>query len=142
MSPGCGTCTMCCRFLGVRELDKQPGKWCQHCIAGRGCQIYESRPQSCRDYACMWLQSQDKTYWGDEMRPNRARAIYTEDSAKRVTITVDPARRDAWRHPPNARIVRMLVALGITVLIDCGQHSLIVTRAPNGGLKVMEAKQA
>jgi hypothetical protein len=40
--------------LAVDELRK-PMRWaCDHLTCG-GCRIYDARPQSCRDFNCLWL---------------------------------------------------------------------------------------
>jgi hypothetical protein len=52
----------------VPELDKRPGEWCQHCIAGHGCGIYQDRPQVCRSFRCLWLEDLSMP---DDMRPDR-----------------------------------------------------------------------
>lgn len=51
----CGTCTACCVELAITTegLEKHAGVACRHCT-GAGCAIYESRPQFCRDYHCVW----------------------------------------------------------------------------------------
>jgi hypothetical protein len=51
----CGGCTMCCKVLGITELQKPVGKWCKHCEIGYGCRIYETRPAECRTFHCAWL---------------------------------------------------------------------------------------
>jgi hypothetical protein len=51
---------MCCKVLGITELQKPVGKWCPHCDIGKGCKIYESRPKNAeysivrglKEYAC------------------------------------------------------------------------------------------
>ena len=55
----CGECTMCCKIMGVPALDKAPGAWCGSCAIGSGCTRYKTRPQSCKDFACLWLQDKD-----------------------------------------------------------------------------------
>jgi hypothetical protein len=52
-SRACGMCNACCITLGVEEIDKEENEPCKH-LAAKGCAIYESRPQSCRDYVCLW----------------------------------------------------------------------------------------
>ena len=52
----CGSCTACCKSLGVLELKKPPGKWCKHCTIGRGCNVYTTRPLSCQEFRCEWLK--------------------------------------------------------------------------------------
>lgn len=64
----CGPCTACCTVMGVDEIGKKGGDRCEHVIDKlyklsdrAGCGIYESRPQSCRDFKCAWL-------WLDKLR--------------------------------------------------------------------------
>lgn len=53
----CGACTVCCRILPVatKELKKTANVLCQHCDEGRGCRIYDARPNVCRGFYCEWL---------------------------------------------------------------------------------------
>ena len=64
----CGECTACCTVKGVAELGKPTQAACRH-LCQLGCDIYQTRPTSCRDYACLWRQG-----WidGDERsRPDK-----------------------------------------------------------------------
>lgn len=51
----CGTCTVCCYALPIDtpEMRKGSGVVCEHCD-GRGCSIYPSRPNNCREFFCGW----------------------------------------------------------------------------------------
>ncbi|HVA46395.1 MAG TPA: hypothetical protein VNH11_08480 [Pirellulales bacterium] len=51
----CGDCTACCAVKSVRELGKPSQTACRH-VCQAGCGIYDRRPASCRDYACLWRQ--------------------------------------------------------------------------------------
>ena len=53
----CGECSMCCKLLDIDEPDikKLQNVWCQHCIPGKGCGIYDNRPATCANFACQWL---------------------------------------------------------------------------------------
>jgi Fe-S-cluster containining protein len=42
--------------LRVDELDKRAGVDCRHQCGEKGCGIYETRPQICRSYQCLWRQ--------------------------------------------------------------------------------------
>src|ERR1700732_671054 len=53
----CGPCNLCCKTMGVVELSKPANQWCDLCVKGKGCTIYDHRPQSCVDFACVWLQA-------------------------------------------------------------------------------------
>lgn len=35
-------------------MHKLPGVKCSHCSLGQGCHIYNTRPNVCRDYYCLW----------------------------------------------------------------------------------------
>lgn len=70
----CDGCTVCCEVMGVEELNKRKWEKCQH--AGIGCHIYETRPQSCREFQCMWLQG----LVGDEStRPDKLGLMFRLD---------------------------------------------------------------
>ena len=52
-APGktCGSCTLCCKVVGIAELKKPADVWCGHCNKAKGCRIYDTRPQVCRKYS-------------------------------------------------------------------------------------------
>lgn len=85
----CGSCTLCCKILGVIELDKPINKWCEHCIKSVGCSIYDERPNSCKDFECGWLLSNAPLEW----RPDKSHMIITGESDKlnATIIHQDPA---------------------------------------------------
>lgn len=79
----CDGCTVCCTLLAVEEIRKPPQKRCiyieditpdsipQSVERGR-CGIYESRPQSCREFECLWLQTQGTdAQMSPKTRPDR-----------------------------------------------------------------------
>ncbi len=94
----CGGCTMCCKLLGVVELDKPMGVWCAHALKGSGCAIYEQRPQTCRTYDCFWLTHPEMAdYW----KPDRSRMVVTaQEGWSLISILVDAGYPDAWRKHP------------------------------------------
>ena len=52
----CGTCTECCKTHPVDELQKLAGKWCRYRVKDKGCRVYDSRPNGCREFECQWLK--------------------------------------------------------------------------------------
>ena len=64
----CGDCTLCCKLPRIEELLKPSWQWCRHCDVGRGCKIYERKPDVCSDFSCNWLI--DKAI-PDHLRPDR-----------------------------------------------------------------------
>ncbi len=59
-SRGCGTCVACCQHLHIDEptLKKPAGQLCPN-HDGTGCTIYASRPQTCRDWFCLWRRDEN-----------------------------------------------------------------------------------
>lgn len=49
----CGGCTACCTVVSARDLGKPFYTPCPHKVE-RGCGIYAQRPQSCREFNCIW----------------------------------------------------------------------------------------
>lgn len=94
----CGDCGLCCKLLGIQALDKAPGAWCRHYKRGSGCGQYAMRPDACRGFECLWLQSEKLD---DAWKPNRAKFVmYTERQDKRLNVVVDPATPSAWKSDP------------------------------------------
>jgi hypothetical protein len=89
---------MCCKLLAVAKLAKPIGAWCQHCDKGRGCKIYDERPDDCQKFYCGYLQlpSVDERW-----RPDRCKfVIFAELDGNRTAIHVDPGSPRAWRAEP------------------------------------------
>lgn len=79
VSRECGACAACCYLPAVPELGKDVFQDCAHSrskmaarplprVGPTGCEIYERRPQACRDYRCLWL---DDALGTDDDRPDR-----------------------------------------------------------------------
>lgn len=95
----CGSCSLCCKLVAIKELEKPEGIWCKHCAPGRGgCLIYDSRPPSCQGYYCGWLQSDQ---FGSEWRPATCKMVISaEGEGNRLTVYVDPSFPTNWRREP------------------------------------------
>jgi hypothetical protein len=65
----CGSCTLCCKLLPVRELAKPADTKCRH-QSSKGCAIYRRPgfPASCDLWSCRWLVVDDTA---DMLRPDR-----------------------------------------------------------------------
>ena len=50
----CGSCTICCTALSIKEINKPEGVRCEH-LTEQGCGIYNNRPEECRNYECGFL---------------------------------------------------------------------------------------
>lgn len=72
----CGTCTLCCRVLEIRALDKPAGILCRH-NTGTGCGIYPERPEACARWHCLWRRIDALP---DALRPDRSGVMFSLDS--------------------------------------------------------------
>ena len=124
----CGDCTLCCKLLGIDELDKPAGQWCAHCAVGRGCAIYESRPEPCRTFLCGYLT------WpvaGEHWFPVRSKMILASAfGGKRLAVHVDPGRPNAWREAPYYSDLKRWSAVGARdgrqLVVSVGRRSILI----------------
>ena len=109
MTKTCGPCTLCCKVMAVRQLEKPEGAWCGHVAKGRGCAIYETRPSSCREFACGWLR---QPALPDVLRPDRSKVVLHLEGARRLVARCDPGDPLAWRRDPMYAILKGWAARG------------------------------
>jgi len=98
----CGTCSLCCKLPPVHSLKKPRNKWCQFCAKG-SCGIYDTRPEECHTFECLWLASQKSPYpMREDDRPDRAH-VYLEAKEKDgcVVAMCDP---DYWNERTMQRV--------------------------------------
>lgn len=107
----CEGCTLCCKIFAIPELPKPRHEWCRHCDVGRGCRIYDARPQTCRDFYCGYLLMPNlPEHW----KPSRSRMVLTwESHANRMVINVDGGRPDAWKKEPYYTQIKKWAAAAI-----------------------------
>lgn len=125
----CGACSLCCKVLGIAALEKPRGKWCSHCRPGRGCTIYEERPEECRTFRCLWLLD---FRLGDEWKPSNCKFVIAADTENnRVDIHADASAPGAWRREPYISTLRQLAAAalgqgGMVLAIEGGRSTLVL----------------
>lgn len=125
----CGSCSLCCKLLGIAALDKAAGSWCSHCAPPLGCSIYDSRPGECRTFSCVWLES---AVLGSEWWPARSKMVlYLIDDGTRLMVHVDPGSPGVWQQSPyhaqlRAWAGRSLRIGGPTVVVRIGERLIAV----------------
>jgi len=97
-APGksCGSCTLCCKLLGITALEKPQGTWCRHCNKGSGCKIYSERPDECKTFFCLWLVD---PHLGPEWKPNLSKMVVTFEE-NGLDIHCDTGYPLAWQREP------------------------------------------
>jgi hypothetical protein len=108
----CGSCTLCCKLLPVKALDKGAGERCRHQRAFH-CSVYGRHnrgfPVECKLWSCQWLTSPttsklkrpDRTHYVVDLIPDMIRVTNNATGeANEMVVTqvwLDPAFPDAWR---------------------------------------------
>jgi hypothetical protein len=127
MSRECGSCSLCCKLLYVPELNKPACVWCEHARPGKGCGVYETRWDVCRDFKCSWLREDN---YPDSWRPDRSGFIIREMDGNTVRIDVEPAKADSWRRQPFYAQIKQWAAQALasrgSVVVTVDQHTTIV----------------
>ena len=111
----CGQCTACCTTLKIVSLEKPAGSPCKH-LKRSGCGFYESRPEECRGFQCVW---------SEHLLPNSARPdksgimAYRHESQWGDTLTLVEIRKGSFQR--NARHINTLQQL-----VDKNAWALVV----------------
>ena len=130
----CGTCTLCCKLFNVPEVPKTAGKWCRHCEPGKGCRIYDTRPQMCREFLCGWMVSPGL---GPEWKPERSKLIvqlHVVDEIFWLNVYVDESYPSAWQRPDIYKRLKHIASgnaavgnkLKIVVRVQIGLRHIII----------------
>jgi len=108
----CGTCTLCCKLLFIKELNKQAGTMCKYCE--NNCSIYKDRPQSCKEFLCSYIQMNKAS---ESMRPDNFGVIFEKLDDDLMFGTVNPEHKD-FKHL-NGQINSFLKEGINVVLVRC-----------------------
>lgn len=116
MAGECGDCAMCCKVMAIPELGKADGEWCKHiCKNHKGCGIYETRPEVCSGFLCLWRRGMVPP--GEKapkhLRPDRCGVVFGAGTRFDIMAAyVDPARPFAWKKKAVWDIIYALVMRG------------------------------
>src|SRR6516165_9043052 len=124
----CGGCKTCCIIPAIAQLNKPAHAPCpQLDSCTGGCRIYPVRPQSCRDFECEWLISQElNDKMPPELRPDRCGVMFTKGKEE---LTIEAHRDMRWPTDPFADemgqdYIAELERFGMTVIRHGGSSSL------------------
>ena len=111
----CGSCNYCCEVLPIPELQKPASVLCQNCTKNVGCNIYDSRPESCRNFDCLYLQSDDMDI---SLRPNECGIMFEKVTTKIYFGTELPKDVGSWKKLNVFNYIKSLNEKGISVVIS------------------------
>lgn len=128
LHPGrsCGSCDACCRTMPVREKAKGPGVRCPALTRTGKCSEYDSRPNGCAEFFCLWRYG-----LGDvSMRPDRAGVMLsTSDGGKLPVFWLLDGRRPDMLGRSVTREMLNFVRRGVSVVIvfgpECGRMLVV-----------------
>tara|TARA_R100001244_G_scaffold54618_1_gene47094 strand:- start:632 stop:1186 length:555 start_codon:yes stop_codon:yes gene_type:complete len=131
----CGDCSLCCKLPPIfnKKQDdtydfnsqfKQQGEWCVNCSTRKGCDIYEDRPQVCKDFMCFYAQcKKENINLEDEWHPKKSKFFITienEAQMKENNITVYANKEhmyDLFTKQPFMRVVKNWLDGGALLII-------------------------
>lgn len=137
----CGSCTACCRIYHIPEFDKPAGKWCEHCVVGKSCKIYATRPERCVDFECMWLQSQRRPTVAQELelRPDKSKVVFAPSTNPKImTALTTPGYPLAWQSKRVMGVIDALNKAGVAVAVGAPLARTQTLFKPDGTRKVVE----
>jgi hypothetical protein len=111
----CGSCTACCSFAPIHTpvLQKPANTLCAHCVAGRGCTVYDVRPDVCRGFYCGYFFIEEL---GPEWHPEQSGVVIRSEAFDDDTITILVLRLSEFLISEDfAGMVGAWVQAGITV---------------------------
>lgn len=110
----CGKCTVCCTVMGVDEMDKPMWTRCPDLSATRGCSRYDTRPEGCRKFDCLWRRG----LGSNRARPDKTGLVFilTEDRFGLIAL-VDRKNPNGWKKSEGKRLIDEMTASGIPVFV-------------------------
>jgi hypothetical protein len=122
----CGSCTLCCKLMGVVAIAKAVNSWCPHCQKGKGCRIYDSRPEECRAYACEWLT---KPTWPEALKPDKCRVVFSmlDEGGPFLHVIADPGYPGALQDPLVREAIERARSRNLDVIAWVGERRTVYT---------------
>lgn len=125
----CDSCHLCCKVFPIREVGKVGFAHCDNLEPGVGCRIYETRPQTCREFFCLWMLDASL---GEEWQPCRAGFVLHDPVPYALLASVDVERPDSWRQEPyvaDFRIWAHALTQGQHLVgVRCGDHTTLLIK--------------
>ena len=75
----CRDCNMCCKRPEIPSINKKSYSWCKNCNIGEGCNIYEKRPEKCKEFVCLYVTGLT------DLKPNKCGFFIFPESEQSTT---------------------------------------------------------
>lgn len=118
---------MCCKVLAIPEFESPRDAWCPQCAVGKGCGIYDVRPERCRIFNCGYL------VWdrvAEHWFPAKSRIVISSENGNRLGFYVDASQPGRWREQPYYNDIKAMAASalndGYQVLVCVGKRVIAV----------------
>jgi Fe-S-cluster containining protein len=113
----CGGCTACCKTHPIESIPKAQNTWCTHCLKGKGCDIYATRPSACAEFKCQWLMG----YGSDSERPDKVRVVvdfHTMEALGAEVLMICEVSHGGLEHPFAGKALEYGFRLGKPVFVQ------------------------
>lgn len=121
-------------LLAIPDLGKPARQWCAHAERPHGgCAVHhlkdaDPRLAACRDFECLWLQSQRRVDPTDRqtraLRPNISHVMFgpfdAEDN-KHLFVHVDPTEPAAWKTDQIQERLQFFLNRGARITVVIGE---------------------
>lgn len=124
----CGTCSICCKIVAVKDLAKPAHQWCVHNVPRKGCGIWGAHPEVCKVWQCGWiLMPQLDDRWKPE---SCGFIIRTRFQIQQLVIDVEPSKPNSWRREPFLstihRWAQNSLATGQQIVVCIGRRQIAI----------------
>jgi len=111
----CGECTMCCELLPIPELQKPESILCGFCKINKGCSVYKNRPNSCKEFNCVYIQDEDVDL---ELRPDNSKVMFEKVTDTLYLALELPRDIGSWRETKVLDFIEQLNKKGISIIVS------------------------
>lgn len=86
----CNGCTLCCKLLNIDSTNSPKNELCKHCEEYKGCTIYKTRPQECKEFNCAYAQWKKASL---KLRPDKCGVIFERCGEDIFIGTISPIEK-------------------------------------------------
>lgn len=141
MSHSCGACNLCCKVLGVPDIQKPRNMVCWWTTVHGGCSRHGEKKtapelEACDTFKCLWLHTQEnpdpELRQPMILRPDRTHVMMgprDPENEALIYVHVDPKHPNAWKHPNVQFYINDFLARGATIKITIGEISVTLPEA-------------